>query len=394
MTATPIPRTLQMALGGLKELSIIATPPVDRLAVRAFVLPADPVVLREAILREHYRGGQTFYVCPRIEDQAKLTEQLRALVPEVKIAIANGRLPAKQLEEVMAAFYDRRIDLLVTTNIIESGLDIPTANTLIVHRADRFGLSQLYQLRGRIGRGKVRGYAYFTLPPQRTLREAAERRLHVIQTLDELGAGFQLASHDLDIRGAGNLLGEEQSGHVREVGFELYNHLLEEAVNIARKEGGEAEVEAQDWSPQITIDAAALIPETYIEDLDLRLQMYRRLAALETPDDIEAFAAELIDRFGPVPAETEQLLQLVGIKQLCRRAGVAKVEAGPKGMLLAFHNNSFARPERLVGFIADHAQTMRVRSDHRLVISGETGSPAERLKRVRGLMQELAQMAA
>jgi transcription-repair coupling factor (superfamily II helicase) len=394
MTATPIPRTLQMALGGLKELSIIATPPVDRLAVRAFVLPADPVVLREAILREHYRGGQTFYVCPRIEDQAKLTEQLRALVPEVKIAIANGRLPAKQLEEVMAAFYDRRIDLLVTTNIIESGLDIPTANTLIVHRADRFGLSQLYQLRGRIGRGKVRGYAYFTLPPQRTLREAAERRLHVIQTLDELGAGFQLASHDLDIRGAGNLLGEEQSGHVREVGFELYNHLLEEAVNIARKEGGEAEVEAQDWSPQITIDAAALIPESYIEDLDLRLQMYRRLAALETPDDIEAFAAELIDRFGPVPAETEQLLQLVGIKQLCRRAGVAKVEAGPKGMLLAFHNNSFARPERLVGFIADHAQTMRVRSDHRLVISGETGSPAERLKRVRGLMQELAQMAA
>jgi transcription-repair coupling factor (superfamily II helicase) len=198
----------------------------------------------------------------------------------------------------------------------------------------------------------------------------------------------------MDIRGAGNLLGEEQSGHVREVGFELYNHLLEEAVNLARKEGGEAQIEAADWSPQITIDAAALIPDSYIEDLDLRLQTYRRLAALETQDDIEAFAAELIDRFGPIPEPTEQLLQLVGIKQLCRRAGVAKVEAGPKGVLLAFHNNSFARPERLVGFIADHAKTMRVRSDHRLVISGETGSPAERLKRVRGLMQELAQMAA
>ncbi|MGH6898403.1 MAG: TRCF domain-containing protein [Geminicoccaceae bacterium] len=209
------------------------------------------------------------------------------------------------------------------------------------------------------------------------------------------GAGFQLASHDLDIRGSGNLLGEEQSGHIKEVGFELYNHLLEEAVLLARKEGGaEVSDEAQDWSPQISIDAAALIPETYIEDLDLRLQMYRRLAALEAPDDIEAFAAELIDRFGPLPAETEQLLQLVGIKQLCKQAGVEKVEAGPKGVLLAFHDNTFAHPERLVGFIADHPKTMKVRSDHRLVISGETRSPPERLKRVRGLVQQLAQLAA
>jgi transcription-repair coupling factor (superfamily II helicase) len=394
MTATPIPRTLQMALGGLKELSLIATPPVDRLAVRAFVLPTDPVVLREAILREHYRGGQIFYVCPRIEDQPKLAEQLRQLVPEVKLGVANGRLPAKQLEEVMAAFYERRIDLLLTTNIIESGLDIPTANTLIVHRADRFGLSQLYQLRGRIGRGKVRGYAYFTLPPKRKLRETAERRLQVIQSLDQLGAGFQLASHDLDIRGAGNLLGDEQSGHIKEVGFELYNHLLEEAVLLARQAGGEAVPDAQDWTPQITIDAAALIPEAYIEDLDLRLAMYRRLAALAEPDDVEAFAAELIDRFGPLPAETEQLLQLVRIKQLCRKAGVAKVEAGPKGVLLAFHDNRFARPERLVGYIAEHSQTMRVRSDHRLVISGETKTPIERLKRVQTLVQDLGRLAA
>jgi transcription-repair coupling factor (superfamily II helicase) len=394
MTATPIPRTLQMALGGLKELSLIGTPPVDRLAVRAFVLPTDPVVLREAILREHYRGGQTFYVCPRIEDQAKLAEQLRQLVPEVRLGVANGRMPAKQLEEVMAAFYDRRIDLLVTTNIIESGLDIPTANTLIVHRADRFGLSQLYQLRGRIGRGKVRGYAYFTLPPKRSLREVAERRLQVIQSLDQLGAGFQLASHDLDIRGAGNLLGDEQSGHIREVGFELYNHLLEEAVQLARHEDGEIAAEVEDWTPQITIDAAALIPEAYIEDLDLRLQMYRRLAALAEPDHVEAFAAELIDRFGPMPAETEQLLQLVRIKQLCRKAGVARVEAGPKGVLLAFHDNRFARPERLVGYIAEHAKSMRVRSDHRLVISGETKSPVERLKRVQSVIEELGRLAA
>jgi len=395
MTATPIPRTLQMALGGLKELSIIATPPVDRLAVRAFVLPADPVVIREAILREHYRGGQTFYVCPRIEDQAKLTDQLRQLVPEVKIAIANGQMPAKRLEEVMAAFYDRQVDVLVTTNIIESGLDLPNANTLIVHRADRFGLSQLYQLRGRIGRGKVRGYAYFTLPPKQTLREAAERRLHVIQGLDQLGAGFQLASHDLDIRGSGNLLGEEQSGHIKEVGFELYNHLLEEAVTLAREQGGEeAAPERRDWTPQITIDAAALIPESYIGDLDLRLQMYRRLASLEEADDIEAFAAELIDRFGPLPEETEQLLQLVRIKQLCRKAGVDKVEAGPKGILIGFHDNTFARPERLIGHIAEHGKRMKLRPDHRLVIGDQTKSPEERLKRVRSTVEELARMAA
>ncbi len=395
MTATPIPRTLQMALGGLKELSLIATPPVDRLAVRAFVLPADPVVIREAILREHYRGGQSFYVCPRIEDQGRLADQLKNLVPEIKVGVANGRMPAKQLEEVMAAFYDHKIDLLLSTNIIESGLDIPTANTLIVHRADLFGLSQLYQLRGRVGRSKVRGYAYFTLPPKRRLREVAERRLGVIQSLDQLGAGFQLASHDLDIRGAGNLLGDEQSGHIKEVGFELYNHLLEEAVQLAKQEGLDGETtSATDWVPQITIDAAALIPSTYIEDLDLRMSLYRRLASLEEATDVEAFAAELIDRFGPLPDETEQLLKLIGIKQLCRQAGVAKVDAGPKGTVLAFHDNQFARPERLVGWIAQNTARVRLRPDHHIVVSGATTSPDERLKQVRGLIDELARLAA
>ncbi|MEM7043735.1 MAG: transcription-repair coupling factor [Pseudomonadota bacterium] len=395
MTATPIPRTLQMALGGLKELSLIATPPVDRLAVRAFVLPADPVVIREAILREHYRGGQTFYVCPRVEDQGRLAEQLRTLVPEIKVGVANGRMPAKQLEEVMAAFYDHKIDLLLSTNIIESGLDIPSANTLIVHRADMFGLSQLYQLRGRVGRSKVRGYAYFTLPPKRRLREVAERRLAVIQSLDQLGAGFQLASHDLDIRGAGNLLGDEQSGHIKEVGFELYNHLLEEAVQLAKQEGeGSDAASANDWTPQITIDAAALIPASYIEDLDLRMSLYRRLASLVEASDVEAFAAELIDRFGPLPDETEQLLKLIGIKQLCRQAGVAKVDAGPKGTVIAFHEHRFAKPERLVGWIAQNSGHVRLRPDHHIVVSGVTSSPDERLKQVRGLIDELARLAA
>ncbi len=241
----------------------------------------------------------------------------------------------------------------------------------------------------------MRGYAYFTVPSDRGLAETAERRLHVIQSLEGLGAGFQLASHDLDIRGAGNLLGEEQSGQIREVGFELYNHMLEEAVAELRQRGaGEEAAGAGDWTPQITIDAAALMPETYIGDLDLRLSMYRRLASLETGEELEAFAAELIDRFGKLPTETEHLLQLVAIKQLCKQANIAKLDAGPKGIVLAFRDNRFGRPERLVQLIADSKGQMRVRPDHRLVMLRETRSPADRLKAARKVAGELAQLAA
>ncbi len=395
MTATPIPRTLHMALGGLKDLSIIATPPVDRLAVRTFVMPVDPVVIREAILREYHRGGQIFYVCPHVADQPRLKETLERLVPEVKIGVANGRLPARELERVMGDFYDRRLDLLLSTNIIESGLDIPNANTLIIHRADRFGLAQLYQLRGRIGRAKLRAYAYFTFPADMKLRELAEKRLQVIQSLDGLGAGFQLASHDLDIRGAGNLLGDEQSGHVREVGFELYNHMLEEAVAEirSRQAAGEAPP-AEDWTPQITIDAAALMPESYIGDLDTRLAMYRRLAALDDPAELDAFAAELVDRFGPMPPETEQLLRIIGIKQLCKQAHVAKLDVGPKGVVMVFHDNRFPQPERLIRHITESRGRMRVRPDHRLVVLQETKSPKERLELAHRTVAELAALAA
>ncbi len=398
MTATPIPRTLQMALGGLRDLSIIATPPVDRLAVRTFVMPTDRVVIREALLREHFRGGQSFYVCPRIEDQARLSDDLFQLVPELKIGVANGRMPAAELEQVMLAFDDGTLDVLLATNIIESGLDIPRANTLIVHRADMFGLAQLYQLRGRIGRGKVRGYAYFTVPANRVLAETAERRLKVMETIDGLGAGFQVASHDMDIRGHGNLLGDAQSGHIKEVGFELYNQLLQEALEAAREAGageGERPPEAGDrWAPQITIDVAAMMPDTYVADLDLRLSLYRRLASLEEVDEIEAFAAELIDRFGPLPAETESLLELVRLKLACRSANVEKLDAGPKGLVIGFRDNHFSRPERLVPLIADSHGRIRVRPDHRLVLSQETASPAERLARAQTFVQQLAELAA
>ena len=234
LTATPIPRTLQLALSGVREMSIIATPPIDRLAVRTFVSPFDGIVVREALLRERYRGGQAFYVCPRIEDIADAKAFLDKHVPEVRVAVAHGQMPSTMLEDIMSAFYDGKFDVLLSTTIIESGLDIPTANTLIVHRADMFGLSQIYQLRGRVGRAKLRAYALLTLPANRRITPQAERRLKVLQSLDTLGAGFQLASHDLDIRGAGNLLGEEQSGHIKEVGYELYQEMLEEAVLIAQ----------------------------------------------------------------------------------------------------------------------------------------------------------------
>ena len=391
MTATPIPRTLQMALSGVREMSTIATPPVDRLAVRTYVLPYDPVIVREAIMREHFRGGQVFYVCPRIADLDEIATRLAELVPEAKLAVAHGRMATRALEDVMVAFYDGSIDILVSTQIIESGLDIPRANTLIVHRADMFGLAQLYQLRGRVGRSKLRAYCYLSLPPAHKLSSAAQKRLEVMQTLDTLGTGFSLASHDLDIRGAGNLLGQEQSGHIREVGVELYQQMLEEAVAEVR--GGAGAVKAE-WIPQITLGLPVLIPEAYVSDLDVRLGLYRRIARLEDKAEIESFAAELIDRFGALPEEVETLLQVVAIKQFCRLAGIEKLDAGPKGALLAFHQNSFANPGRLVSFIQDDVGRTKLRPDHRLVFRRDWAGPGKRLTGVRQLVEQLAAIAA
>jgi transcription-repair coupling factor (superfamily II helicase) len=394
LTATPIPRTLQMALAGVRELSLIATPPVDRLAVRTFVLPYDPVVIREAILREHYRGGQTYYVCPRLEDLPRVYERLQELVPEVKVVMAHGQMAATQLEEVMTAFDDGQFNVLLATNIVESGLDVPNANTMIIHRSDLFGLAQLYQLRGRIGRSKVRGYAYLTYAPKTVLSATATQRLHVIETLDSLGAGFQLASHDMDIRGAGNLLGEEQSGHIKEVGVELYQHMLEEAVATARSGAGTLSEAEDQWTPSINLGMPVLIPEAYIADLNVRLGLYRRISELVDRSEIDSFAAELIDRFGPLPDEVENLLDVMTIKQLCRTAGVERVDAGPKGAVLSFHNNTFARPDNLVMFIGKQVGTMKLRPDHKLVYTRTWDDTATRVKGVNRLMQDLAKLVA
>jgi transcription-repair coupling factor (superfamily II helicase) len=391
LTATPIPRTLQLALSGVREMSIIATPPVDRLAVRTFVSPFDALMVRETLLRERYRGGQSFYVCPRIEDLAETKDFLDKTVPEVRVAVAHGQMPARMLEDIMAAFYDGKFDVLLSTTIVESGLDIPTANTLVVHRADMFGLAQIYQLRGRVGRSKLRAYALLTLPSGRRITPQAERRLKVLQSLDMLGAGFQLASHDLDIRGAGNLLGDEQSGHIKEVGYELYQQMLEEAV-LSMKAGISAPV-ADKWSPQITIGTAVLIPEDYVTDLPVRLGLYRRLAEIEDERGIEAFAGELVDRFGPLPEEVDYLLQVVAIKALCRRANVERIEVGPKGAVLAFRDGVFSNPEGLISYIAKHPEGARVRPDMKVVFFDEWDAPKARLKGAMGILRALVSIA-
>jgi transcription-repair coupling factor (superfamily II helicase) len=392
LTATPIPRTLQLALSGVRELSLITTPPVDRLAVRTYISPFDPVIIREALRRERYRGGQSFYVVPRISDLEDVAEFLADHTPELKIARAHGQLPASALEDVMTAFYDGKYDVLLSTAIVESGLDIPNANTLIVHRADMFGLAQLYQLRGRVGRSKARAYAYFTTPAGQRLTEGAEKRLKVLQSLDTLGAGFSLASHDMDIRGAGNLLGEEQSGHIHEVGFELYQSMLEEAV-AALKGGDLGEVEEQ-WSPQIALGTSVLIPESYVGDLQLRLGLYRRLSMLAERSDIDAFAAELADRFGEPPQEVRHLLDVVEIKGLARKAGLSQVDAGPKGAVITFRKNQFANPEGLVAFMQKSRGGVKMQADHKLVFKAEWPQPVDRLRAVRALVRQLSDIAA
>ena len=391
LTATPIPRTLQLSLSGVRELSIIGTPPIDRLSVRTYVGEFDSVTIREALLREHYRGGQSFFVVPRIKDLPGIEAFLRDEVPEVSFVVAHGQLAAGVLDDRMNAFYDGRYDVLLATTIVESGLDIPSANTMIIDRADMFGLAQLYQIRGRVGRSKVRAYAYLTTRPRAPLTPAAQKRLRVLGSLDTLGAGFALASQDLDIRGAGNLLGEEQSGQMRDVGFELYQSMLEEA--IARIRSGEAEGlpdADEQWAPQINLGVPVLIPENYVPDLDVRLGLYRRLSGLQTKVELEGFAAELIDRFGALPREVNTLLLVVRIKAMCKRAGIARLDGGPKGATIQFHNDRFAAPEGLVEFIKDQNGLAKVK-DNKIVVRRDWRRDSDRIKGAFAIARDLAE---
>ncbi|RPF72567.1 transcription-repair coupling factor [Aurantiacibacter spongiae] len=391
LTATPIPRTLQMAMTGLRELSTIKTPPVDRLAVRTYVMEWDDMVVREALLREHHRGGQSFIVVPRISDMEPLEAWLRETVPEVKFVTAHGQMSAGEIEERMSAFYEKKYEVLLSTTIVESGLDLPSANTIIIHRADRFGLAQLYQLRGRVGRAKIRAYAYLTTEANTALSEVAEKRLKVLGDLDSLGAGFQLASHDLDIRGAGNLLGDEQSGHIKEVGFELYQSMLEDAILAVK--AGDAGLERdsrEGLSPQITVDAPIMIPEDYVPDLAVRMALYRRLNDAQSKQEIESMAAEMIDRFGELPQPTQNLVRLIEIKHQAIAAHIAKIDVGARGTLVTFHNDSFPDPEGLLAYVEKRQQVAKLRPDMKLVINRAWGDPESRLNGLLSLTRGLS----
>jgi transcription-repair coupling factor (superfamily II helicase) len=366
LTATPIPRTLQMAVGGVRQLSLIATPPVDRRAVQTHVLAWDNVTLREAIRRELGRGGQVYVVAPHIEDLSELENDINTLVPEARLGVAHGQMAEGDLEKVMVDFYAGEMDVLLATTIIESGLDVPKANTLIVYRADRFGLSQLYQLRGRVGRSTARAFAYFILPPH--VGADAAKRLEILQRLEGLGAGFTLASYDMDLRGFGNLLGKQQSGHIRDIGFELYAKMLREAVasrKAQRMRGSEGQREEESERPNVSLKVGVtyLIPDSYVGDAAVRLQLYRRLAGLQGKEDIDGFRRELADRFGTVPAEVERLLEVMELRNRAAALNISRLEVGERGVVVAFHKGVFAAAPQLMTYIINNAGVLQVRQE-------------------------------
>ncbi|MHA1558844.1 MAG: transcription-repair coupling factor [Alphaproteobacteria bacterium] len=372
LTATPIPRTLQLSLSGLKDISIIATPPINRLAVRTFITFYDKKVVQEAIERECNRGGQVFYIAPRIEHLEEIKKDLDRIFPNINKAVAHGRISPLNLENIIKDFHKGLYRILIATHIIESGLDIPNVNTLIVHRPDLFGLSQLYQLRGRVGRAGTQAFAYFLLPKKKLLSENAIKRLEVLQSLDTLGAGLQLASHDMDIRGAGNLLGAEQSGHIHDVGVELYQYLLTEAINELKAQEEGKNVIKQNFSPCVRIGKSALIPKEYISDITTRLNIYRRFSSISTKEDMEDFIAELIDRFGQIPKEIENLKEVILLKNLCKKANITQLEVGKNGITIAFYNNVFRNTDALLSFLqskeGSQLGVMKVSADQKLTL--------------------------
>jgi transcription-repair coupling factor (superfamily II helicase) len=378
MTATPIPRTMQAAMVGLYDVSVIATPPARRQPIRTFLLPFDPVSVREALLREERRGGQSFVVCPHIDDIAPMAARLRDLVPELEVLSAHGRLPPAEIDDVMVRFADGEGDLLLATNIIENGLDVPRANTMLVWRADRFGVAQLHQLRGRVGRGRVRAVCYLLTDPAAELAPATERRLRTLEALDRLGAGFQISARDLDLRGAGDLLGEEQAGHMKLVGVELYQDLLQRALAVAR-----GEPLPEDWNPELNFGLHAGIPATYVADEEIRLNLYARLARLRGFGAINEIAAEIEDRFGAMPDEVSWLLALAGLAGRCRPLGIMKVDAGPQAIALTFR----AGAETSVFENADDRLSWR---GGRLLFEQPTEQPEQRLREADRLLRLLS----
>ena len=369
LSATPIPRTLQMSLAGVKDLSLIATPPVDRLSVRNFVMPYDSVIVREAVMREYNRSGKVFFVVPRVRDVEEMEPRLKIILPELKITHAHGQMNPSQLEEIMNDFIDGKIDVLLSTTIIESGIDISSANTMIIYKAEMFGLSQLYQLRGRVGRGKVRGYCYFMLDNKHKIADESRKKLEVMQNLDALGVGFSIASHDMDIRGSGNLLGDEQSGHVKETGVELYQQMLVETIEKIKNNVEFAVDGIEDFEKNTTIKLgiSLLIPEDYMSDLSLRMSFYKKISYIKNIQDRENLINEMTDRFGKIPQEILNLFEVALLKNLCQKVGVENLEIAQDGFIVAFKNNKFAGAEKLMKMIFESKNKIRLANGQKLL---------------------------
>ncbi|MCC8399035.1 MAG: transcription-repair coupling factor [Rickettsia endosymbiont of Platyusa sonomae] len=365
LSATPIPRTMQMSMVGLKDLSIIATPPMDRLEVRTTVMPFDQVIIRDALLRERFRGGRSFYVVPRIKDIPDIERYLQTIVPELKYKVAHGQMPAGKIDEIMGEFCDGKFDILVSTTIIESGIDIAEANTMIIHKSDTLGLSQLYQLRGRIGRSKFRGYAYLTLANYKKMTAHSIKRLEIMQSSCTLGSGFTIASHDMDLRGFGNLVGEEQSGQIKEVGVELYQEMLDEQIAIFK---GEVTENPKSFVPTINLGLPVFISDNYIADSSLKLSLYRRIGNLTDDTDIENFKDEMVDRFGPIPLEFNNLLDIVKIKHKCSKLNIENLDSGERGFVLKFYKEADIA-DKVMNFVIKHPQQTKIKPDTKLIFS-------------------------
>ncbi len=388
LSATPIPRTLQMSLSGVKELSIISTAPIERMAVRNYVIPYDQVIIREAILREQQRGGRTFFVVPRIQDINNLQERLFKQIPEVKFAVAHGQMPANNLDKIMNDFYDGKFDVLLSTSIIESGIDVAAANTMIIYKSEHFGLAQLYQLRGRVGRGKIRGYCYFTTKVNK-ISEIAQKKLKVIQKLEALGAGFSIASHDMDIRGSGNILGDEQSGHIKETGAELYQSMLiqaikevksaNSAVNRNQEISQNKESEKEDYVVQIKLGISLLIPESYIADFSTKMGFYKRISSINSIEEQEQIRLEMIDRFGKMPTELENLIEIAYQKTICKKLNIEKLENHLEGILISFKNNHFAQGEKLLQMVFSSKNQIKLQG-HKVLFVCKHQTDQEKLK--------------
>jgi transcription-repair coupling factor (superfamily II helicase) len=391
LTATPIPRTLNMALGGLRDLSLITTPPAERLAIKTFVIEWHGPTLREAALRELRRGGQMYFVHNEVKTIEKIAAEVQALVPEASVRIGHGQMRERDLEQLMVDFYHRRFDLLVCTTIIESGIDVPTANTIMINRADRFGLAQLHQLRGRVGRSHHRAYAYLIAPPLKALAGDAAKRLEAIESMEDLGAGFVLATHDLEIRGAGELLGEQQSGQMTEIGLALYLDMLEQAVK-ALKEGRKPSLDKPlAAETEVELRLPAFLPEAYVADVHVRLGLYKRIAAAETDEALDELNAEIYDRFGPLPAVAQNLLKIAKLKLAARALGIRRFDLGAQGGTITFEAQNSLDPATVVRMIQMNPRVYRLEGSLKLRVTRPVQTEEARFEFAADLMRRLGE---